>query len=104
LDHKAGDHPVEGQTVVKAVLHQLEEVLHSDGGRLGVQLQLDLAAVFHFNYDHTFSAPLQAARPAAGIWFQYTTNTLAVPAPNPPAGSAFALHFGHISPVPLGAM
>ena len=46
LDHEILDDSVEYQTVVEAVLHQLEEVLNSDGSLVGVKLQLDLLSVF----------------------------------------------------------
>ena len=49
LDHKAGDAAVEDQAVIKALLHQADEVVHAVGGHVGVELGLDDAAVFHFN-------------------------------------------------------
>ena len=47
LDHEAGDDPVEDQAVVKALVHQRNEVVDGVGGDVGVQLGLHDAAVFH---------------------------------------------------------
>ena len=52
LDHKAGDDPMEDQTVIKALAHQLQKVLHGQRGRLGVQLKINGFAVFHSNANH----------------------------------------------------
>ena len=51
-DHKAGDHAVEGQAVVKALADQLFEILTGDGGNFLVQFNVDDAAVFHSNANH----------------------------------------------------
>ena len=52
LDHKAGDHAVEGQAVVKALADQLLEILTGDRSGFFVQLDIDDAAVFHSNANH----------------------------------------------------
>ena len=36
LDHKAGDHPVENQPVVKALLYQMNEIIHRIGSNVRV--------------------------------------------------------------------
>ena len=54
LDHKAGDNSVEGETVVEALLNEIFEVFYGLGGVLGIELKLDLAAVFHFDDYHIF--------------------------------------------------
>ena len=54
LDHKAGDDSVEGESVVEAFLYERFEVSDGLGCVLGIELELDLAAVFHFNDYHIF--------------------------------------------------
>ena len=49
LNHEAGNDTVEDQTVIKALLHQTDEVVHRIGGDRGVQLRLDHTAVFHLD-------------------------------------------------------
>ena len=49
LDDKSRLDAVEGQAVIKTVLHQLHKVFHCDGGLLVVQLNVDLLPVFHGN-------------------------------------------------------
>ena len=61
LDHEAGYDPVEQQAVVKALGNQGLKVAHRVGGGGGVQLQLDNAAVFHFNYYHGMLSFFSAA-------------------------------------------
>ena len=56
LDHKAGNHPVEGKAVIKALTHQLLKVFTGDGRNVGIQLDLDLFPVFHFNLNHIRSS------------------------------------------------
>ena len=59
LNHEAGDDTVERQAVIKALLHQLFEVLAGDRGNLRIQLDLDLLSVFHFDnyhFDYLLSA------------------------------------------------
>ena len=52
LDHKAGDHAVEDQPVIEALLHQGDEIVDGVGGDLGIELGLHHIAVFHFKgYD-----------------------------------------------------
>ena len=48
LDHEAFDDPVEGQAVVKALIHQGKEVAHGVGGDFRVELRDDLRAVLEF--------------------------------------------------------
>ena len=43
---------MEGQPVVKALIHKLLEVLARDRCAVGAQLQLDLLAVFHCDNNH----------------------------------------------------
>lgn len=43
LDHEIGDHPVEGQAVVEAVLGQIDEVGHGARGLVGVEFRLHVA-------------------------------------------------------------
>ena len=52
LDHKAGDHPVEDQAVIIALLDQADKVVDRVGRRLGIELRLDDAAVLHLNSDN----------------------------------------------------
>ncbi len=52
LDHEAGDDPVEGQAVVKALVGQGDEVVDGVGGLVGVQLALHDAAVLHGDGDN----------------------------------------------------
>ena len=54
LDHKAGDNSVEGEAVVEAFLCERFKVCDSLGCVLGIELKLDLAAVFHFDDYHIF--------------------------------------------------
>ena len=52
LNHEAGDDAVEDHAVIKAFLHETDEVF--DGLRRNVRIQLgaDDAAVFHFDGDN----------------------------------------------------
>ena len=52
LDHKAGDHPVEDQAVIIALLDQADKVIDRVGRRLGIELRLDDAAVLHLDGDN----------------------------------------------------
>jgi hypothetical protein len=45
---------MEGQPVVKALAHELQEILDRYGGGVGIELEQDLAAVLHFNLYHMF--------------------------------------------------
>ena len=59
LDHKAGDDAVERQAVVKALADQLLEIFTGDGSGFLVQLNVDDAAVFHSNANHScYNTPL----------------------------------------------
>src|SRR5699024_4190868 len=55
LDHEPGDDPVEGQAVVKAGLDQFFKILAGDGGGLFIELDVDDAAVFHSDTNHSTS-------------------------------------------------
>ena len=66
LDHEAGDDTVEGQAVIEALADQLLEILTGDGSGFLVQLNVDDAAVFHSNANHSctillYFGPLQRA-------------------------------------------
>lgn len=52
LDHEAVDDPVEDQTVVVALVYQVDKVVDRVGRSLGIKLRLDEIAVFHFNRDN----------------------------------------------------
>ena len=54
LHHKAGDNSVEGEAVVEALLNKRFKVCDGLRRVLGVELKLDLAAVFHFDDYHIF--------------------------------------------------
>ena len=47
LDHKSGDHPVKGQTVIKPLFCQGNKIADRIGGGFRVQFSLHHAAVFH---------------------------------------------------------
>ena len=49
LEHKAGDHAGEDETVIDAAIGQRDEVAHALRCDVGIQLADDLAAVFHSN-------------------------------------------------------
>ena len=51
LDHEAGDDAVEDHAVIKALLHETDEVVDGVRGNVGIELSLDDAAVFHFDGD-----------------------------------------------------
>ena len=51
LDHEAGDDPVEGQAVIKALSYKRDEIVHGIGGHLGIELGLYDSAVFHLDGD-----------------------------------------------------
>ena len=57
LDHKAANNSVEDKTVVEALGNKLLKVLNRDRRNLGIELKLDLRAVFHFDNNH-FNLPL----------------------------------------------
>ena len=43
LDHETADHTVENCAVIKPAIGIVDEILDSDGGLVGVKLQLDVA-------------------------------------------------------------
>ena len=49
LDHEACDNSVEDESVIKALVCELYEIVNGDGRNLGIKLQGHGAAVFHFN-------------------------------------------------------
>ena len=49
LDHEAGNHPVENQSVIKAAVCQGDKIPHGLGRRLGIQLAFHLSSVAHRN-------------------------------------------------------
>ena len=51
LDHETRDHPVEDQAVIKAGLHQADEVIDRVGCHLRVELGDHFAAVLHLKGD-----------------------------------------------------
>ena len=58
---------MEGQAVIEALADQLLEILTGDGGDFLIQLNVDDAAVFHSNANHSFNnAPFIIARFGVG--------------------------------------
>ena len=47
LDHKAGDDPVEDQSVIVIMICQINEVVHALGCLIGIQFALNDTTVFH---------------------------------------------------------
>ena len=52
LDHKALDHPMEDQAVIKALLYKTDKVIDRVGSHMGIEFDPDLIHVLHGNgYD-----------------------------------------------------
>ena len=49
LNHETVDDPVEGQTVIEAVLSKFQKICHSDRSGIAVQLHLDGTVIFYLD-------------------------------------------------------
>ena len=49
LNHETVDDPVEGQTVIEAVLSKFQKICHSDQSGIAVQLHLDGTVIFYLD-------------------------------------------------------
>ncbi len=56
LHHKALDDAVEGQSVIEALVHQIEEVLYGERCCLGIELHGDFAVILYVDFNGFGSA------------------------------------------------